>query len=138
VEHLDPIVADRLRRVLLFIAVGGGAALVSTRERAVVASVGELHEVAAMRALDVNIEPNEAVVHVAPEGLVAAVGRHHRLYAEVPAALPNPAFADRMRRARDLIVRFGLHVGGHAPPGTPPGSAPAHAAVFAPRRQRRS
>ncbi len=129
-----PIVSDRLTRVLAFLSVSGGAALLSKPERRVLATSGEIEDAAALAALGALIDPIEAIVHVAPDGLAADIGRHHRLFVRVPSGLVDPAFIDRMRRARDLIVRFGLHVGGHTPPAAPPGSAPAHAVVFAPYR----
>lgn len=134
----DPLTTDRLKRVLRFLSVSGGAALISKPERRVLAASGEIEDAAALAALDVSIDPIEAIVSVAPDGLIADIGRRHRLFVRVPGGLPDPAFADRLRRARDLIERFALHVGGRNPPAAPPGSAPAHAVVFAPSRPRRS
>jgi len=136
VARLDPVTAGRLGRVLVFLSVSGGAALLSKRERSVVARAGEIDDAAALAALAAVIDKDE-VVHVPPDGLIADIGRHHRLFVRVPDGLLAPAFGDRLRRARELIERFGLHVGRN-PPAAPPGSAPAHAVVFAPRGPRRS
>ena len=129
-------VSGKLERVLAFLSVAGSAALLSKRERRVLAVAGELDEAAAIALLSAVVEPVEAIVHVPPDGLVADVGLHHRLFVRVPDGLFDPAFGDRLRRARSIIERFGLHLGGHTPPAAPPGSTPAHAVVFAPRRRR--
>src|SRR5690242_6451739 len=102
----EPTTPDRLARVLTFLSVGGGAALLSKRDRRVLASVGAFDATAVTQALDARIEPDDAVIHVDRCGLVAEVGRRHRLLVLVPLGLPSPAFADRLRRARALVERF--------------------------------
>jgi hypothetical protein len=134
---VDPVIAERLRRVLAFLSISGGAALLSKPRRRVLASAGEVDEAEALAALDARIDPIEAVVHINPRALIADVGRHHRLFVQVPKGLVDPSFGDRLRRARAVIERFGLHMSGFTPSSAPPSSAPAHAVVFAPQRARR-
>lgn len=122
---------ERLTRILTFLAVSGGAALVSKRERRVVLEVGDISHAAAVASLQ--RRPLEDEIQASVGALVADVGRHHRLFVRVPAGIVDPAFVDRLRRARDVIERFALQSSVQLPPrGSPPTSATAHAVVFVP------
>lgn len=104
-------IADRLRQVLTFLAVSGGAALLSKRECRVLAEVGDVKCASLSASLRWPLEGDDAVM-----------------------LLARP---DRLRRARDLILRFGLHNVGALPPrGAPPQSAAARTFTFGPSRAR--
>jgi hypothetical protein len=127
-------VDDRLDRLLAFLSVSGGAALLCKRTRRVLAAVGEADSTSAIVALDVQVQPTDDIVYVAG-GVVAEVGLHHRLFVRIPSHALDPHFTHRILRARDIIERFALHTR-RAPPTAPPTSAPAHAVVFPADRRR--
>jgi hypothetical protein len=134
IEH-DPSVDGRLDRMLAFLAVSGGAALLCKRTRRLITAVGEVEPACVLAALDAQVQPTDAIISVTG-GVVAEVGLHHRLFIQMPASTLEPRFLQRIRRAREIIERFALYARG-APPAAPPTSAPAHAVVFpeAPRRR---
>ncbi len=125
---------ERVDRVLGFLAVSGGAALVCKRSRRVVAASGEVDATAAVAALAEPLADPDSIRHVGSHTVITDVGLQHRLFIVLPTgSLPDASFLHRVRRARDLLDRFGLRLG--APRGSaPPGNAPAHAVVFAWRR----
>jgi hypothetical protein len=132
----DMVANSRLDRLLIFLSIAGGAALVSKRHRRVIALAGEVDAHTAVAALETPIEPADAIVRVAT-GVVAEVGLNHRLFICLPPEAWDTAFAHRVRRARDIIERFALH-SRRSPPAAPPTSTPAHAVVFANRSRKSS
>lgn len=131
---LDPVAQARVERVLSFLAVGGGAALLNRRRLEVLAIVGEIEPAALIAARHIPIATPGQVVHTGPETLIADLGDEHRLYVRVPEGARDRTFADRAQRAVDLLKRFVFFVP-RAPPA-PPSPASANAVVFAPRRGR--
>ncbi len=126
---------QRLARVLQFLAVSAGAALVSKGSRAVVGAAGDVDDAAAVAALDVELDDAGGIRHVEPDALITDVGLRHRLFVRLPPQmLPDTQTLQRMRRARDILEKFVFRL--TAPAGSAPaGNAPAHAVVFASRRR---
>src|SRR5689334_16154289 len=130
----DPEIVDRLDRVLEFLALTGGAALVRRNPRAVVATHGRIDSAVAISSLDMELDAVDAVVHVPPDGLVAEVSWNYRVFVRLSTCpVPKPEIVTRMRRARVLLERFVISHVAHAGPVAPPSAAPAHAAVYARR-----
>lgn len=134
-EELDPEIAERLNRVLTFLAVSGGAALLHRRRAGVVASVGEVDLPTAIAARHVPIAPTDQVISLNQQSLIADVSPDYRLLVHVSSGAADHAFADRMKRAVDLLQ---LHVFpfGHGAPPAPAAAAPANAVVARPARTR--
>jgi hypothetical protein len=135
VGELGPVAQERLQRVLVFLSVSGGAALLCKRRSRVIASAGKV-EVEVASALSVPLDSQDEVRFVRPDTLIADVGLHHRLIVRVPRAALGAGFKERVHRARVMVERFGLYPKASAS-GAPPTSAPAHAFLDSARRPRR-
>jgi hypothetical protein len=137
VAEFEGVARERLQRVLVFLAISGGAAVVSKRTRSIVARDGDVDDSVARAAVDVELDTADSVVRLPPDGLVCDVGERYRLIVRVAADLAADAgFVTRMRRARQVLERFVVPFA-RSPASTPPGAAPAHAVVYAPELQRR-
>lgn len=137
-SDFDAVATERLVRMLEFLGVSGGAALVVRATRRTVSQRGEIPDDLAKRAFEWRVDNSEQVVHLPPDGLVCDVGVSYRLVVRVGT---DPAhatgFAERLRRVRILIERFVLPYAAPPPASAPPGSAPVHAVVFPPSSSRR-
>lgn len=124
------IAQERLERLLAFLAVAGGAALVATRERKVVGVAGDVSDELVASALTTGAR-DDAIVGIDREWVITPVGSAHVLLVAVgPAVRRDVAFVERIRRVRDLLQRF--VVPWLPPPAAPPTGSPAHAVVFRP------
>ena len=136
-HHAQDLTAhqERLNRVLTFLALSGGAALLHRRRTGIVASVGEVDLRSAIAARHTAIAPTDQVISLNLQSLIADVSPEYRLLVHVPAGADH-AFADRMKRAIDLLQQHVFPLGVGAPP-IPPAAAPANAFVERPARSRR-
>lgn len=127
---LQDAVDQRLRKLLAYAGVGGGAALLASAPRRTLAHVGDA---AASIAVGERLGPmpSERAVHVGASTVVADLGAGLRLVVHVPDARFNPAFATRVERAATLLRRFLvpalLETHELPPSNAPPGAAPAAA-----------
>jgi hypothetical protein len=137
-SHADEV-AQKLDRLLVFLSLSGGAALVSKRARAVIASHGAVDAKRAVSCLELTLDDASSIVHV-QGGLVADVRQDYRIFVSLEVCpVPDPGMLQRLRHARELIERVLAPVSpGLPPPGTPgapPSGSPAHAVLFAPARR---
>ena len=103
--ELDPEIEDRLSRVLTFLAVSGGAALLHRRRTGIVASVGEVDLRSAIAARHTAIAPTDQVISLNLQSLIADVSPEYRLLVHVPAGADH-AFADRMKLGELVLLRL--------------------------------
>ena len=134
--ELDPEIEERLNRVLTFLAVSGGAALLHRRRVGIVASVGDVDLPTAIIARHFPIAPTDRIISLNQQSLIADVSSDYRLLVHLPAGVADHAFADRMKRAVDLLQLHVFPLGAGAPP-VPPAAAPVNAFVDRPAQARR-
>jgi len=115
VAELDAVAQTRIARVLSFLAVAGGAALLSRRRFEVLAIVGEIEPGSLIAVRHILIATPGQVVHAGPEALIADIGEEYRLYVRVPEGSLDRTFADRTQRAVGLLNRFVFFPGPTAP-----------------------